>query len=102
VDGDRAPDFITVEGDDLSKGLPTGVRIIWNPGEAKARDPAAWQNAGRIPGTENAHYLYAECHDVNGDGDLDLLANVEEHYHRGPDGKDVFSFSVVWFKNPVK
>jgi len=40
--------------------------------------------------------------DVDGDGDLDLLGNVEEHYHRGPDGKDVSWFSVVWFENPLK
>jgi hypothetical protein len=39
--------------------------------------------------------------DVDGDGDLDLLGNVEEHYHRGPDGKDVSWFSVVWFENPL-
>lgn len=26
--------------------------------------------------------------DVDGDGDLDLFG-VEEHYHSGPDGKDV-------------
>jgi len=40
--------------------------------------------------------------DVDGDGDLDLLGNVEEHFHRGPDGKDVSWFSVVWFENPLK
>lgn len=33
-------------------------------------------------------------------GDLDLLGNVEEHFHKGPDGKDVSWFSVVWFENP--
>jgi len=38
--------------------------------------------------------------DVDGDGDLDLLGNVEEHFHRGPDGRDVSWFSVVWFENP--
>jgi len=37
--------------------------------------------------------------EVDGDGDLDLPGNVEEHYHRGPDGKDVSWFSVVWFEN---
>ena len=40
--------------------------------------------------------------DVDGDGDLDLLGNVEEHYHRGPDDKDVSWFSVVWFEHPLK
>ena len=39
--------------------------------------------------------------DVDGDGDLDLLGNVEEHFRRGPDGKDISWFSVVWFENPL-
>lgn len=40
--------------------------------------------------------------DVDGDGDLDLLGNVEEHFRLGPDGKDISWFSVVWFENPLK
>lgn len=79
VDGDGAPDFIAVKGDDLSNGLPTGVRIIWHPGRAQARDPASSQDAGRVPGTENTQYLYAECHDVNGDGALDLVVGGRRH-----------------------
>ena len=79
LDGDSAPDFITVEGDDLSKGLPTGVRVFWSPGQAKAREAAAWQDAGRVPGTENGQYLYAECHDVNGDGALNLVVDGRRH-----------------------
>jgi hypothetical protein len=27
---------------------------------------------------------------------------LEEHDHRGPDGKDVSWFSVVWFENPLR
>ena len=30
------------------------------------------------------------------------LGNVEEHFYKGPDGKDVSWFSVVWFENPLK
>jgi hypothetical protein len=40
--------------------------------------------------------------DVDGDGDLDLLGNVEEHFHAGPDGKPVSWFSVVWFENLLR
>jgi len=79
LDGDGAPDFVAVEGDDLSTGLPTGVRIFWSPGKAKARDAAAWRDAGRIPGTENAQYLYAECYDVDGDGALDIVVGGRRH-----------------------
>ncbi len=38
--------------------------------------------------------------DVDGDGDLDIVGNVEEHYAKGPDGKERSVFSVVWFENP--
>jgi len=40
--------------------------------------------------------------DVDGDGDLDLVGNVEEHYDKGPDGKPKSFFSIVWFENPLK
>ena len=79
LDGDGAPDFITVEGDDLSRGLPTGVRVFWSPGKGRAREAAAWQDAGHIPGTENGQYLYAECHDVDGDGALDIVVGGRRH-----------------------
>ena len=79
LDGDGAPDFVAVEGDDLSKGLPTGVRIFWNPGKSKAREASAWKDAGRIPGTEKGQYLYAECHDVDGDGALDIVVGGRRH-----------------------
>jgi hypothetical protein len=57
VDGDGAPDFITVEGDDFRKGLPAGVQIFWSPGKARAREAAARQDADRVAGPENAQYL---------------------------------------------
>jgi hypothetical protein len=40
--------------------------------------------------------------DVVGDGELDLLVNVEERYNDGLDGKDLSWFSVVWFENPLR
>lgn len=39
--------------------------------------------------------------DVDGDGDLDIVGNVEEHYRRVGDHDESF-FSVVWFENPLK
>jgi hypothetical protein len=39
--------------------------------------------------------------DVDGDGDLDIVGNVEEH-HRKVDGEDRSFFSVVWFENPLR
>jgi hypothetical protein len=38
--------------------------------------------------------------DVDGDGDPDIVWNVEEHSAKGPDGKERSVFSVVWFENP--
>jgi hypothetical protein len=53
-----------------------------------------------VVSTTGSHGL--QVLEVDGDGDLDLLGNVEEHYHRGLDGKDVSWFSVVWFENPSR
>ena len=39
--------------------------------------------------------------DVDRDGDLDIVGNVEEHYRR-VDGERRSVFSVVWFENPGK
>lgn len=48
--------------------------------------------------------------DLDGDGDLDIIGNVEEHYHyphgrkdaEGKNLKPVSFWSVVWFENPLK
>ena len=44
------------------------------------------------------HLLF---NDVDGDGDLDIIGNVEEHFQRFPDGSTHNFFSVVWFENPL-
>jgi hypothetical protein len=81
VDGDGFDDYSVI---DERRGLMT---IIFHPG--KSRDVRKeWPRLIPL--------------DVDGDGDLDLLGNVEEHFHKGPDGKDVSWFSVVWFENPLK
>ncbi len=42
--------------------------------------------------------------DVDQDGDLDVVGNVEEHYHWNSPGDRLPEsyFSVVWFENPLK
>ncbi len=42
--------------------------------------------------------------DVNQDGDLDIVGNVEEHYQRNSlkDELTQSNFSMVWFENPLK
>lgn len=40
--------------------------------------------------------------DIDGDGDIDIAGNVEEHYYRDPDGVLRSHFSVVWFENPTR
>lgn len=73
LDGDGRIDLVVVEGDDLEKGYETGVRVWWGPDAKSAAEPAAWTNAGHVPGTGGQQYLYAECHDINGDGALDIV-----------------------------
>lgn len=46
------------------------------------------------------HLLFS---DVDGDGDLDIVGNVEEHYVTDPRTRKGHSFfSVVWFENPLR
>ncbi len=40
------------------------------------------------------------CLDVDSDGDIDILGNVEEHY-REVEGVNQSFFSLVWFENPL-
>ena len=61
LDGDGCVDMVVVQGDDLGKGLHTGVRIFWCPEKTKARDASAWRSGGIILGTENEQFVYAEC-----------------------------------------
>jgi hypothetical protein len=90
VDGDGFDDYSVI---DERRGLMT---IIFH--HAKGGDVR--QEWPRMILGETGNPEYACLGDL--DGDLDLLGNVEEHYHRGPDGKDVSWFSVVWFENPRK
>ena len=85
VDGDGFDDYSVI---DELRGLMT---IIFHPGkngEVRKEWPRLILGA-----TGNPEYACL--------GDLDLLGNVEEHFHRGLDGKDVSWFSVVWFENPL-
>lgn len=39
--------------------------------------------------------------DVDGDGDMDIVANAEEHFEN-VDGKNKPIFAIIWFENPLK
>lgn len=79
VDGDGNLDLIVVEGDDMEKGIPTGVRIWWGPTPDKVMDPAAWTNSGHMPGTEGEQYLFCLARDLNGDGRIEVLVGGRKH-----------------------
>lgn len=79
LDADGNVDFVVVEGDDLERGYKTGARVFWGPGKAKATDSTAWVDGGHIPSTVGEQYLYSECHDLNGDGALDILVGGRRH-----------------------
>jgi hypothetical protein len=79
LDGDGALDLVVVEGDDLERGLPTGIRFWWGPGPARATDPTAWTDAGRVPGNDGQQYLYVACRDIDGDGHLDVVVGGRRH-----------------------
>lgn len=79
LDGDGNMDFVVVEGDDLERGYKTGVRFFWGPDKSRVMQPEAWKNSGIVPGTEGKQFLYAECHDINGDGAVDILVGGRRH-----------------------
>ena len=83
LDGDGNLDLCVVEGDDLEKGFETGVRFFWGPDAARAADPAAWVDAGRVPGTGGNQFLYAEARDLNADGGVDVVVGGRRHSATG-------------------
>lgn len=95
LDGDSNTDMVVVEGDDLGRGLHPGVRVIWGPAKAKAHDASAWHDGGLITGTDNEQYVYAECHDVDADGALDIIVGGRRH----PVTK--LYAGLRWLKGPI-
>lgn len=79
LDGDGNLDLVVVEGDDLERGYSTGVRIWWGPTPDKVADPAAWTDAGHIPGSGGHQYLYCLVSDLNLDGRPDILVGGRRH-----------------------
>lgn len=79
LDGDGNMDFVSVDGDDLERGIKTGVRVFWGPEKSRVMDPKAWRDAGHVPGTSGLQYLYCETFDVNGDGALDVIVGGRRH-----------------------
>ena len=73
------------------------MTIVFHPG----KNGDVGKEWSRLVLGQTGNPEYACLGDVNGDGDLDLIGNVEEHFHKGPVGKDVSWFSVVWFENPL-
>lgn len=72
LDGDGCMDVAGAEGH--KKRHRAGIRILWGPAKDRVKQSDAWQDGGFIPGTiDQGHYLFCECHDINGDGALDIV-----------------------------
>ena len=80
--------LMTYEGDQPTADNWTTHVIKWSDGV----------NTGRkFQGEKWDHCRFA---DVDGDGDLDIVANSEEHYRMGSAGRETI-IGVVWFENPI-
>lgn len=79
VDGDGNLDMVGVDGDDLEKGIVTGVKVFWGPTPDKAKDSTAWVTGGSIPGTGGKQFLYCQSADLNGDGAPDIVTGGRRH-----------------------
>lgn len=77
LDGDGNVDLIGAQSGDQQAqliGYEPGIRVFWGPPAAQALDPSAWVDAGRITQTIDAgHYHWVTPHDIDEDGDTDLL-----------------------------
>lgn len=83
LDGDGAVDVVAGQGwGELPfwEGSQAGIRILWGPPAHRARDSAAWTDAGRVPATvDEGHFHWVRTHDVNGDGLTDVVAGGRVH-----------------------
>lgn len=78
VDGDGALDVVAGQGwGEVPpwEGSQAGVRVVWGPPSAEARDSAAWRDGGRIPATiDQGHFHWVRTKDIDGDGLTDIVA----------------------------
>ena len=98
LDGDGNLDIVGGQGWHTTawwEGQAPGIRVIWGPPRSEVYNPAAWEDAGRIPATIDAgHFLSVWPTDVDGDGALDLL--IGGRLHNGNDARG----SIKWLAAP--
>jgi hypothetical protein len=99
LNGDGKPDLVGALIHDVGY-LPAGKAAVfwvntadWTTKVIKWSDVSDTGSKGR--GEKWDHIRFD---DVDRDGDLDIVANAEEHY----DDKRQSYLGVVWFENPLK
>jgi len=102
-DGDGWPDVAVAHGKE-EEGEQAGITILWHPGNAAdAADGANWVNSAFIPDSmDRGNYLFVRALDVNGDGNLDMVAGGRTEGHAGyrvkTEGRR--SVGMVWLEAP--
>ena len=98
LDGDGNTDVVGAQsGDQFPQivGYEPGIRVFWGPPADRALDATAWTDAGRMTETIDAgHYHWVKPHDMDRDGDDDLLVGGRVLIGTGdPTG-------VIWIEAP--
>lgn len=98
LDGDGNVDLIGAQSGDQQAqliGYEPGIRVFWGPPAAQALDATAWVDAGRITQTIDAgHYHWVMPHDIDDDGDTDLLVGGRILYSTAE------KTGVLWIEAP--